>query len=142
MTIFVVTVMSLLVWIYAESRTAKPAVDPSDLKLPIDSPMQTLELAPVPVVLSVRPEDAQRFSFSIDESDKLQSGLTLSGPPWLVEQVLPLRQAVRAYVEVTPELIAEAKDDRVLVEPVIRRAPNGLIVKGIQPVWVTVKPIK
>ena len=142
MTFIVVTVMSLLVWIYAESRTAKPLSAPSNTTLPADSPMLTFELAPVPVVLSVRAEEAQRYSLSLDESEKFQTGVTLSGPPWLVEQVLPLGQSIRAYVEVTAQSILSAKDGRVMIDPIIRGVPKGLTVHGIRPVSVIIKPIE
>jgi hypothetical protein len=141
-TIFVVTVMSLLVWVYAESRTAKPVETQASGNLPAGSPMQTFELAAVPVVLLYGPEEARRFVISISESDRFQHGVTISGPPWLVGQVLPLSQAVRAYVEVTAESIAAVEEGRVLIQPVIRGVPSGLTVEGVKPVLVGIKPVE
>jgi hypothetical protein len=104
--------------------------------------VETLKLTKVPIVLQIKPEDAGKYRVAIENGVDAFSGVKVTGPVELVERVRKAPDQVNAVVRLTPELLAQAVDGRLQVEPVLSGLPQGVVATGVERVWVRVEMVK
>lgn len=103
--------------------------------------VETLTIQSIPIVIQLRPEDAGRYRVTMESGNNSFKAVRLTGPVELIERVRRTPESLTAVVRLTPELLSQAVDGRLAVEPVMMGLPQGLGVGGVERVWVRVEQI-